>query len=567
MKISLDKSQYHRFSFTFEYNPQVITFCRAMRDTVGWKEFSYEDFEGKKRWIFSLGYIAEVIKSNYPFVEIEPQVVRLLEYENGVKILEDVRTQEIEEVKNKVDTNFRVRGLKGEPYSYQNVGMEFLATSGGRAIICDQMGTGKTLQTLGYIVHKRFTRSLVVVPASVKIVWQKEIKKWTRLSSVIIDSKTDLNDIDPSVEVRVINFELLKKFLPQLLKTRFDCLVGDEAHLLKSPSAIRTKAFRRLSQVVSSVVLLTGTPLLSRPVELFSLLNIIDSKNWDNYYEYTRRYCGGHQGYWGYDASGATNIEELSQKIKRYFLRRLKKDVLSELPPKNRIMLPVELDREAAKRYDEAEASLATYLKKYSGKQPREIAKTLQAEKLAQLNVLRMLTTEGKIPTAIELIDSIIDAGEKVIVFSSFIEPLRKLNEHYKGEAVVITGETDMEERSASVDAFQNDPKVKVFLGGIKSAGVGLTLTAASNVVFLDFSWNPADHNQGEDRIHRPGQTATSVNIYQLYAEGTIDEKMQKLLDKKQKIFDRLIEGEAAGEEDKDETMTETLAYITDKHR
>jgi len=196
-----------------------------------------------------------------------------------------------------------------------------------------------------------------------------------------------------------------------------------------------------------------------------------------------------------------------------------------------------------AREYNAAANDLAMYLRQYMGKQPPAIAKALAGEKLTQLNVLRQLCAVGKLDTAIELIESILDAGEKVLVFCSFVEPLERLKEHFKAKAVILTGKTPIDERKGIVGAFQTDPKIPVFLGGIKSAGVGITLTAASNVIFLDYSWNPADHQQAQDRVHRPGQVANSVNIYQLSAIGTIDEDLKEILEHKQGIFDAVIDG------------------------
>ena len=404
---------------------------------------------------------------------------------------------------------------------------------------------GKTSQAIAYIQHLKMRRALIVAPASVKFVWKNEISKCTSMKSYVIDSKTDFDDIDASVQCWIINYELLQKFLPKLLKIHFDAIVADEAHLIKNPSAKRTKALRQLSRNVDSTVLLTGTPLLSRPVELFSLLNIVDPKEWKDYYSFTRRYCAGHNGRFGYDASGASNIPELRDKIKSYFIRREKSDVLASLPPKRHIKIPVALNPEYGRKYQEAAANFARYLRMHSGKQPEDIAKALQAEKLSQLNVLRHLCAMGKLGAATEIIDSIVESGEKILIFSSFMEPLELLKKRYGSEAVMITGMTAIEDREAAVNQFQNNSKVRVFLGGIKSAGVGLTLTASSTVMFLDISWNPADHQQAQDRVHRPGQKAESVDIYWMHADDTIDADLEQVLADKQEIFDQLIEGKA----------------------
>ena len=422
---------------------------------------------------------------------------------------------------------------------------------------------GKTIQSIAYLVHTKKKKSLIVVPASVKYNWDKEIRQWTKLKTLVIDSKTSAIDImEREYDVMVINYDILKKFLPILMKLRFDTLICDEAHYLKTPSAARSKSLKMIARGIESILLLSGTPLLSRPSELFNLLNIIDPVTWNSWYHYSVKYCEGHQTRWGWDTSGASNIEELYSKINKYFLRRTKKDVLSELPPKIYTNYTVKLDSKMQKNYDLVESSFAQYLRDVKKKKGHEIAKMVQAEKLTKLNELRQITTFGKIDAARELIQQIIDGGEKVIVFSVYNEPLLQLYKEFNN-SVLLVGSTPIEERQGVVDKFQNDKDCKIFFGGTKSAGIGITLTAASNVIFIDYSWNPADHAQAQDRAHRIGTMAECINIYQLYSKGTIDEYMIELLANKQEIFDQLIEGKSV--ENNDNVVGGLLAMLETK--
>ena len=440
-------------------------------------------------------------------------------------------------------------GINGTLYPYQKLGVEFFINSNGRALLADEPGTGKTLQSLAYVVHQNFKRVLVITPASVKFVWEAEVLKWTKLRHSVIDSKTDITKISHETQVVIINYDILKKHFNELMKYQWDCLIADESHMCKAQSSIRSKVVRALSRNIPHILLLTGTPILSRPIEIFNLLNMLDPKAWNNWYGFAVRYAGGKQGYWGFEARGATNLEELHQRIGKYFLRRKKEDVLKELPPKNRIEIPIELPNEYRKQYELVEANLIKYLREHKDKTDKEIAKSLQGEKLVKLNLLREINSNGKIETAKELIQNIIDAEEKVIVFSSFNAPLIELNKCFKEESVLLLGSTPVEERGRIVQKFQEDPNTKIFFGGIKSGGVGLTLTKATNVIFIDYSWNPADHAQAQDRMHRPGQMAQSVNIYQITSKNTIDNFMKRLLQKKQEIIGQLIEGEEVEEE------------------
>ena len=555
MEILLEKSAYHTFALYYKYDPRVVDFCRALKTEHGWEKFSWDSALG--RWVFTDVKFIEIIKRSYPDVEIEPEAE--FEY-NKVYMLRTAsrsRQEKIDAVKEKTDSDIKIKGIKGELYGYQKVGVEFLLASGGRALIADPPGVGKTLQSLAYVAHKNLTRTLVIAPASVKSSWKKEIEKWTDLPYFIIDSKTKLKDIPKDTKIWVINYELLKKNLPFLLKTHFNLMIADECHLVKSPKAQRTKAIMALATKIKEIILLSGTPLLSRPIEMYTLLHMIDPETWDNWYTYSRSYCNGHQDRFGYNVSGSSNAEELHHRIKRYFIRRKKEDVLTELPPKVRDNRQVDLSPKYKTEYNEAENDLAQYLYEHKGKRGDELASTMAAEQLARLNILRQLAALGKTEAAKDIIDSILESGEKVIVFSSFMEPLKELQEKYKDKTVTITGTTPVGQRGDIVDDFQINPKKQIFLGGIKSAGVGITLTAASNVLFLDYAWNPSDMIQAEDRIHRPGQEAQSANIYQLHAKGTIDERLLEILEIKQDLVDRIIDGE--------DVTKEELSDVTNK--
>ena len=566
MKIVSEKTKYHRFALYYDYSPEKVDFCKSLKESFGWQEFSFDAQGDLKRWVFSNSVLVPVIAEKFPEVKIDPEVAQLVAREQEWTREQKKKEENIDNIKTKTDTGFIVKGLKKELYNFQKIGVEFLAVSGGRAIIADDMGTGKSCQSLAYIKHMGFKRTLIVCPASVKFSWENEIKKWTNLTSVIIDSKTNISKIDSSINIWLINYDILKKHHEQLSKIRFDAMVGDESQMIKSITALRTKAFRSISREIPHIILLSGTPLLSRPAELFSLLNIIDPKIWNDWWMFAKRYCALHQTRWGMDSSGASNIVELHNRIKRYFIRRMKSDVLKELPPKIFINMPTELSKEFSKKYDTAASDLAEYLREYKDKKDPEIAKALAAEKLTQLNVLRQLNAMGKVDTAIELIDSILNSGEKVLVFSSFNEPLETLKAHFGDKAVMITGKTDVKERGAIVKKFQEDKDVQIFLGGYKSAGTGITLTAAQSFIGLDFPWNPADLSQSIDRLHRPGQGAQSVNIYQLMAVGTIDEDMKDILETKQDIFDQVIDGKVVRDRAKD-VIDSAVERILEKYK
>lgn len=407
--------------------------------------------------------------------------------------------------------------------------------------------SGKTAQSLAYIAHSKKKKTLVVCPASVKYSWSSETEKWTKLHPYVIDSKTkSIVNVYDDYDIFIINYDLLRKFFKQLAPLRFDACILDEHHYIKNTTAKRTKMAMAIAGNTPSVLLLSGTPMLNRPIELFTGLHLMDPDAWSDWFSFSVKYAGGHRTRWGWESNGATNIEELKEKISQYFLRRTKKQILPELPPKQFVDFPVELEKESAKNYKAAETSFIKYLKEVKKK---KITKNTQASKLVMLNELRQITSNGKVWAAKEVIQDSIDSGQKILVFSVYNKPLEDLYEHFgKESSVIITGKTDTVERKDIIERFQEDDNTKIFFGGMKSAGAGITLTAASVVLFIDFSWTPSDHNQAADRCHRLGQTAENITIYQLFSKGTIDEDIKDILKNKQILIDDIIDGKVEDE-------------------
>ena len=562
MLIQKEQTKYHNFALSFEYEPTVVEYCQYLKLSLGWNEFQYDpDF---KRWRFKDPEVINMLKNKFPYVQVSAEIAKEVSVFKQKKEEETAKEQNAKRIKEAKVSNLEIGGITGELYEYQKLGVEFFINSGGRAILADSAGVGKSCQALGYIVHTKQQRTLIICPASVKFSWENEVKLWTKLKSFIVEPKTKFNEIPHGVDVLIINYDVLKKNFNELMKYKFNVCVLDEAQYIKSPTSIRSRAVKQLSKNIPHVLLLTGTPILNRPIELFNLLNIIDPNKWNNWFNYAVRYADGKRNRFGFEANGATNQVELKQKIEKYFLRRTKEEVLPQLPPKIRTEVPMELSGEASKQYKTAASSLAQYLKKYKNETDANIMETVQAEKLVRINYLRQISSLGKVEVAKELIQNIIDGKGKVLVFSCFNAPLLKLQEYFKDKCVMIIGSTDVNERGKIVKKFQEDPNVKIFLGGIKSAGTGITLTAASNIINLDFSWTPADMDQSENRAHRPGAVYESLNIYQITGKGTIDEFMKKLLLDKQEIFDKLFEGKK--EEEKQKSMLEEMVEDIEKN-
>ena len=433
-------------------------------------------------------------------------------------------------------------------------------------VVDDFIVTHNTVQSLAYITHTEQRKSLIICPASVKYNWEAEVKKWTKLKSFVIDAKDGISNEEwNGSDIIIINYDILKKYFDFLINKRIDCCVCDEHHFMKNAGAVRTKAAMAIARQSTSLLMLSATPLMNRTIELYTALNLMDPEKWNDWYSYTKRYCNGHMGDWGYECKGSSNLDELKQEIDHYFIRRRKQDVLKDLPEKVYIKIPVKLDSKTQKEYNILENNLVEYLRDVKKKENKEIAKSLQAEKLIKIGELRQLTTKGKVGAVKELIDSILESGEKAVIFSVYNEPIESLYESYKDLSVILTGKQSSSEKNIAATTFQADPEKKLFFGGLKSAGVGLTLTTATNVIFLDFSWIPADHIQGEDRIHRIGSVSNSVNIYQLFSKDTIDEYMVSLLAEKRKIFDKIIDGIDTNEVSSSNMFGDIMKHLENK--
>lgn len=459
----------------------------------------------------------------------------------------------------------KIKFLKGQLYPYQLEGVEFFVRNNG-GMLFDEMGVGKSAQAIGYIVHSLKQKILIVCPSSVKYAWENECLKWSYLRPCVICDKNDINEeAINNYEVFIINYDLLHYFVnikiketpkrktakyaikEEFLKIGFDCLIIDECHFIKSIKSRRNKITTLISRYIPSKILLSGTPMLNRTAELFSALNIIDNKIWNNWFFFTQRYSGGHFGIWGYEAKGATNIEELKNRINKYYLRREKKDVLKDLPSKIFTEIPFVLPSDSRNEYNLAVNSLIEYLKSYKEKDSNSITKSMKQEELVRLNELRQITTNAKFDTAKEIIENIIENENKIVIFSCYNSILKNLYEYFKKQAVIIIGETSDIIRKESIEKFQNDDKIKIFLGGYLSAGIGITLTRASNILLCDQPWRPSDKNQAIDRCHRIGQEAESINIMQIIAKNTIDSMMLKILKGKEQLFNQIF-GENNGQ-------------------
>jgi len=325
----------------------------------------------------------------------------------------------------------------------------------------------------------------------------------------------------------------------------FDLLVIDESHYYKNWKAKRTKRLSEIAANIDRRVELTGTVIKNRPVELYSQLRLVSPSIAGRFTDFAVQYCGGYRDRFGFHADGATSLPELHQRIKPVYLRRLKKDVLPDLPPKLHSVIPVFLEGAMEERYRRAEEDFIRYLRDEG--RDEEAAKAKRAEHLTKITALRQLVLAPKIEAAIEFVHSANEQGEKVVVFSGFTEVIAAITAEFGDACVRIAGSDNELARDAAVQSFQNDASIMVFAGQIEAAGVGLTLTASSKVLFVDEPWAPGDKQQAEDRCHRIGQD-DCVNVYTLISQDTIDTVMHSVLGEKAENIAAVQDGAEAPE-------------------
>ena len=400
-------------------------------------------------------------------------------------------------------------------------------------ILADDMGLGKTTSTIISALETGAKKVLIICPATLKINWKREIENYSDRPIYIAESKNFSTEHD----FVIANYDIIKNFHDPkkkedsiILKTQFDLVIIDECHMIKNPQAIRTKLINDIVKKTERLWLLTGTPMTSRPMDYFNLLSLVDSPVAKNWLAYAVRYCAGYQFNAGgrkiWNVTGASNLEELRDRTSGTILRRLKENVL-DLPDK--IITPVYLKLKS-KAYEDV---MGEYYDWYD-KNPEE-SKSLTVQ-FSKLTKVRQIIADEKIHQTIEIAENIIEQGKKVIIFCNFTDSLNKIVEHFGKTAVKLDGSMAQHERQYSVDQFQENEKIKVFVGNIRAAGTGITLTSGDAVIFNDLSFLPSDMAQAEDRAYRYGQKNNVLVYYPIY-QNTIENIIYDIVNNKKKVI------------------------------
>ncbi len=422
--------------------------------------------------------------------------------------------------------------LGGELRPFQWAGVRYLLDA-RRAFLADEQGLGKTVQALVTLEADDAYPAIVVCPASLKLVWEREAHRWLPHRSIAIINGRSA--VPPEADVVILNYEIVAAHRDALARRRPRALVVDESHHCKNPRAKRTQAVRRLAEAVPADGLrlaLTGTPVLNHAEELISQLRVIGRlQDFGSGAGFTRQF------------EGNLSEERLHWHLRRRcFVRRRKDEVLPQLPAKRRVVVPVALSN--TREYKVAEDSVIEWLRS----QPLEleelnakISATLRAERLAQIGTLKRLAARGKLPAALVWIEDFLEHGEPLIVFARHIEVLDAVRARFP-DALHIVGRDSAKARDATVTAFQGGSGSQLLVCSTPVAGQGLTLTRASNVCFLELEWTPAMHDQAEDRCHRIGQH-DAVTAWYLLAAGSIDETIAELLEAKRSLVGAVTDG------------------------
>jgi SWI/SNF-related matrix-associated actin-dependent regulator 1 of chromatin subfamily A len=422
--------------------------------------------------------------------------------------------------------------LGGELAPFQWAGVRY-ALDGRRVFLADEQGLGKTVEALAALETDGAYPAVVVCPASLKLNWERETAKWLPHRSVaVIHGRVA---VPPTAEITILNYEIVAAHREALARLRPRALVVDESHLCKNPQAKRTQAVRRLAEAIVPDGLrlaLTGTPVLNHADELISQLRVLGRlEDFGSGARFKRQF------------RGQLSEERLHWHLRRRcFVRRLKSEVLPQLPAKRQVVVPVPLENE--REYRLAEEDVIAWLRE----QPLDlrelnarVAAAMRAERLAQLTTLQRLAARGKLHAALAWIHDFLASGEPLVVFARHVEVQMAVLERFP-HALHLLGSDPIAERDAAVRAFQDPDGPPLIIGATRVASQGITLTRASNVAFLELEWTPAMHDQAEDRCHRIGQR-DAVTAWYLLAADTIDETMARIIERKRGLIAAVTDG------------------------
>jgi len=442
------------------------------------------------------------------------------------------------------DESFKETALWKRMFEYQRDGVELTIRMGTRSLIGDEMGLGKTLQAIAVIKYHDHQSVLIICPAYLRYTWKHELEKWLGTVELCIVNKGSDEMNKGTFQYLIISYELASKRAAELKALNFEIVVCDESHYFKGHRTKRTRNLTPLVKKIPHALLLTGTPALNRPCELFPQMHMLRPDFFKTWGTYTKRYCNGQMSPLGfYDYSGSSNAFELVWFIRRVaMIRRVKRDVLTQLPAKQRSemyvpllpnkiapMLPFFSEWKALNRAIPNMVPCSEEIKSASFRRKTLISQLFRMTSVAKADVVK------------KIVKDFADSGLKFIVFCYHKELMNQISSVLSCPFIRIDGSTPQESRQTLVDKFQNgDAQVAVL--SLLAASTGLTLTATSHVLFAELYFVPGTMLQAEDRIHRVGQTKV-CSIKYIIAEGSLDDYIFKMLRHKLETLDTVLDG------------------------
>jgi SWI/SNF-related matrix-associated actin-dependent regulator 1 of chromatin subfamily A len=416
---------------------------------------------------------------------------------------------------------------------YQVLAVKQVCGLDGRAIVSFPPGCGKTAVAASYFrVRLEDAPVLVICPAFLKIHWKREMMEWGGLGSHICGGRKPYR---PPVKMPcwIINYDLLQYWQTELIFQKFKTIIIDECQMVSNHETARTDSMLQIAKHTPHIIAVSGTPIKNRPKEFFTILHLLYPDLFPNRYRFYHRWCDPQYGYNGLEFKGATHVEELHAKISGFMIRKEKAELLPELPPKKRYVIPMELSQPEA--YKQAEAEIELLIKQNKRKEAHDA-----------LMELSNTAFPFKKDSVLAWIDDWLEKNpdESLVIMVYHHAVIDYLKEHY-ADAIVIDGRRSAEKRQYLVDEFQEGKK-RILIGQIQAAGIGFTMTKASTMVVAEVCYVPGDLEQMEDRELRLGQLADEVSIYYLVGEGTIEDAMLNSVERKTNSLSRILDGKGA---------------------
>lgn len=437
-----------------------------------------------------------------------------------------------------------------KPLPHQREGILRIEQCRGRTLLADDMGLGKTIQVLACLKRNpSWLPAIIVCPANVKYKWEHEAQLYFGIRSSICEGRTppimNRSGFEIHSPLTIINPDILPAWVGYFQQCGYSTIALDECQMFADRASKRTQAAQALCSQSQHVIGMSGTPIMNRPIDIWPTLNMIWPHVFRSYWGFAQKFCNPRWIHGRWDFTGSSNLSELNELLVKLGMIRRKKDILS-LPEKTINVVPVDL--RDSHEYYEASTDFMGWLQKTHADKVRKVKKS---EKMARVGYLLRLGAKLKLPASVARINHYLETypDQKIVVMGVHQKALRVLEEKLNCEHVTIDGNVSGRERQYAVDKFQNDPKTRGCIANIKAAGVGINLTAAQMLMFLEFWWNPTTHNQAMDRIHRIGQKKP-VNIEYLVGRGTLEEKLCKLLEDRQKISNAVIDGGESATDD-----------------